>query len=361
MPPGLEPHFLKFVCPPTFDGGPFDPQPPTLRIARRLMRNEKLQLPPRVRTKTGKKEIDIWIIEDPEDSRNGRVFPSKTIRAREGDVVHATVSASTNTHTIHWHGIEPSPLNDGVGHTSFEITSEFVYQYQPNAAGTYFYHCHKNTVLHFEMGLYGLLIVDPPEGPGFARANVPGFPGFDPARFLVPYDVEAIWVPDEMDSLWHELNHDAFMQKCDEDDPLDPETFTKDGFLNDFRPDVFLITGVVSDGSPIFDPRVKVTARAGQTILIRLLCAGYAIQEYTLGLDATITAFDGRSLGVPPRGAYSSPIPVAANTPFRLTSARRCDLLVRAPARGLYPFRVRYLDWIRGNIVHTATTYIEVL
>jgi len=211
------------------------------------------------------------------------------------------------------------------------------------------------------MGLYGMLIVDPPEGPGFARANVPGWPGFDPAKYLVPYDVEAIWVPDEMDSVWHELGHDAFMMDCDEDDPLNAENFTKDGILNDFRPDVFLVSGVVSDGTPIFDPRVKITARAGQTILIRLLCAGYAIQEYNFGIDATIIAMDGRSLGIPPRGLYSSPIALPAGTPFRLTSARRVDLLIRPPAPGIWPVRFRYLDWIRGNIVHTATTYIQAI
>jgi len=360
VPPGEKAHLLKFVCPPTFDGGPFDPQPRTVLVERKLMRNEKLQLPSRVRVKTGRRELPIWIIEDPDDSRNGRVFPSKTIRVRQDSVVHARVSASTNTHTIHWHGIEPSPINDGVGHTSFELTSRFVYQFSPHTTGTYFYHCHKNTVLHFEMGLYGLLIVDPPEGPGFTRANVPGVPGFDPARMLVRYDVEAFWVPDEMDSVWHELGHDAFMQACDDDDPLAPDTFTRDGFLNDFRPDVFLITGVVSDGSSIVDPRVQVRARVGQTILVRLLNAGYTIQEYTLPVDATVIGIDGHPLGVPPFGIYSQPYTIPAGTPFRLTSARRFDLLLRPTARGTFPAQFRYIDWIRGTAYHTASTSIVV-
>ena len=141
-----------------------------------------------------------------------------------------TAGFQLNTHTIHWHGIEPTPMNDGVGHTSFEVTGNWIYQFQPNTAGTYFYHCHKNTVLHFEMGLYGLLIIDPPQGPTFASANAPTIPRFDPATFTVPFDVEAAWVPDEFDSHWHVLGHNAFMQACDANDPVEPEPLPTTAF-----------------------------------------------------------------------------------------------------------------------------------
>jgi len=376
VPPGEEAHFLQFVCPPTFGGGPLDPQAPTLEVRRDLDVQIDLPLPPEVaaRTGAGRDTIRLWIIEDPDDSAGGRTFPSKLIRTREGDVVHAPVGAALNTHTIHWHGIEPSSMNDGVGHTSFEISGNFVYQFATSQAGTYFYHCHKNTVLHFEMGLYGLLIVDPAQGEGFVAANlsgVPGFPGYDAADFVVPYDVEALWVPDEFDSRWHELGHDAFMQDCRPDDPAGQATFTRDGILHDFRPDVFVITGVVSVpttapgvrpevGATITDPGVAVSARAGDTVLIRLLNAGYTVQEYTLGLDAWAIASDGHPFGVPPRNAYSSPFLLPSGTPFRLTTARRVDLLVRATTAGTFPFAVKYIDWVNNTLYHEARTVITV-
>ncbi len=106
------------------------------------------------------------------------------------------------------------------------------------------------------------------------------------------------------------MGHDAFLQHCDPNNPIAPENFTQDGILNDFRPDVFLITGVprVDDATPITDPRVAVQAKVGQTILLRLLCAGYTVQKFVIDeLDAEVIAFDGRALGRPPESRYSFP------------------------------------------------------
>ncbi len=91
-------------------------------------------------------------------------YPAPMMRAPRGAVCHLhTGCGGPPPHTIHWHGIEPTPMNDGVGHCSFEVQGSYIYQWQPNFIGTYFYHCHRNTVQHFEYGLHGMMPFSPPD------------------------------------------------------------------------------------------------------------------------------------------------------------------------------------------------------
>ena len=155
-------------------------------------------------------KVDIWSFEA-EDSHSvpGKRFPAAAIVVHEGDVVHSTLHASTNSHTIHHHGIEPTAFNDGAGHTSFEVTGSYTYQFRATECGTFFYHCHKNTTLHVEMGMYGGLSVLPrdhvrPDGRFNAFplmvADVPfdvsARTSFATKDDLRAYDVEAFWVTD---------------------------------------------------------------------------------------------------------------------------------------------------------------------
>ena len=359
---------FKFACPPSSGGRNPDPQPPTFFFRRDLLADFDLEIP-------GGGRVRMWIIEDPDDKDNGRSFPSAPIRVPLNALVNADVNCKRGTHTIHWHGIEPTPMNDGVGHTSFEVDGHFIYQFQPRHAGTYFYHCHKNTVLHFEMGLYGLLLVDPPKPAGSTLEGPPypiGKPGyvaaFSPATgHVIPYDVEAFWVADSIDSRWHTLNHDAFMQECAADDPINPSGFIRNGILNDFRPDIFLLTGLArrKKDTATFraaeSPLVAPTLRVGQTLLARALNADYLIQQYTLGIDAQVIAMDGRALGVPPSEQYSHPVDLPAGRPFRLTSAMRWDLIVRPKKAGTFPVTIEYLNQITGQLLYTARTSIKVI
>lgn len=239
------------------------------------------------------------------------VYPGPTFRVPRGAVFHADSHGDgPPPHTIHWHGIDPTPINDGVGHCSMEI-GNYTYQWQPNSIGTYFYHCHRNTVQHFEFGLFGLLLIDPPDAffasiastspdgsvllnnvpigngrpePGFPngrrrtaanlvtpfgdfRKKFPGFVGgnavngvfvpdpqgqfpTDPHAFTVPYDVEAFWVFDDRDSVWSQFAPDpfAFFPRNGNDPGVDDEF--KIGFFNDYNADFWFITGVPVPGPP---------------------------------------------------------------------------------------------------------------
>lgn len=365
VPDEEKPAFFKHVCPPTFNGGPIDAVTPTRRFTRNLAVNIDMEVPGR------DKKVVLWVLEDPDDPVEGRSFPSKLIRTVEGDIVHARVGAKLNTHTIHWHGIEPTPMNDGVGKHSFEISGNFTYQFATRQPGTFLYHCHKNTALHFEMGLVGAFIVDakkpnipdakdmpdppyPTGGPGYVA-------GYNPPHHRIKYDVEAIWVPDDIDTRWHELGHDAFMPKCDRDNPIAPENFTQDGFLNDFRPDIFLLSGEprrVDDNTPW--EKAAVNCKVGQTVLVRTIDATYTVNEMRIGLPWTAIAEDGYPFGVPPRCQYSHPIEFAADQPVRFTAAMRFDTIIRPTKPGKFPVTFDFFHWITGKKLYQGTTFINV-
>lgn len=275
-----------------------------------------LQLP----TPDGK-TIEVWRFEDALNPRE--VWPSPTIRARVGQVVHSKIYARNNTHTIHHHGIEPTTFNDGVGHVSFEVGDTYTYQFQPNTPGTFFYHCHKNTVLHFEMGMYGLLIIDPPEGPGYLYSGGP------------TYQVETAWVLDDLDPRWRTLGHSAGL--CGDDVGL-----------NVFRPKYFCISGVFHPNT-MYDPRVTMRIKRGQSGLIRLLNAAYSIARVTVGVDMQCVAYDGHGCGSRDN-PWSQPFTIKANTPIELTTAQRGDYLIKPTRQGVFPVRVEYLDWITREI-----------
>ena len=346
-----EAHWNKFFAPPKPPNFTPDLVPPHVTITRDLATQFDLPLP--FRLPNGANKLRLWVMAD-----RVKQFPSEPIIVRQGQIVHADVNGKGNTHTVHWHGIEPTPMNDGVGKHSFEISGDYTYQWQANIPGTYFYHCHKNTPLHFEMGLWGGLIIDPPNGRGFVSA-------FSPAtNHQIPYDVEAVWAVGAFDWRWHSLSFNSFMTTGG--DPNDPKTFPQDGILNDWRPNVFHITGVVAPtttGGQIAAPGVirgTLPARVGQTILLRLINASLMINEYTLGIPAQFIAQDGRAFGVPPHSAYSQPYTLPAGTPWRTTSAMRNDIIIRPTAPGTYPFTVRYLDWRGSAVMGTVTTNIVV-
>lgn len=257
----------------------------------------------------------------------GGDFPSPPIRVREGQIVHTVLDnrGMMWLHTIHHHGIEPSTENDGVGHTSFDVDDVYTYQWLASHAGTYFYHCHTNTPLHAEMGMYGALIVDPPEGPGRAFAGGPR------------YDVEAIWAVDEIDSSWRSKSWDA-------------GTCGGDAGLNDLNPDYFIITGVDGAQSALTDSRVAVNMNRGQTLLVRYINAGFLPQTIRFGgLTGSIVASDGRAF------------PSAVNaTSLDTVSAERYDIMFTPGSRGTYTVEIDIKHWVTGNVLGTARTRINV-
>ena len=87
----------------------------------------------------------------------------------------------------------------------------------------------------------------------------------------------------------------------------------------------------------------------GQTILLRCLNAAYNFVRVTLPVDVVITAWDGRSLGIPPLTQYNRAYLVPANTPQTFVTGRRFNALIRPTQTINKPAIVEYMD-TRGAI-----------
>ena len=301
------------------------------------------------------REIEMWSFED----ENGDwSFPAKPVRLTGGDLLQCTLSTSKRVHTIHWHGIEPDMDNDGVGHTSFEVSGEYTYQWRahPANAGTYFYHCHVNTALHVQMGMFGALIIDPYEGENPPERKLPFADAPESWRYHPDY--ERIWPIYALDPTWHELNHNAGL--CGEDVGL-----------NDFNPEYFMLGrfSQTPDGKPIHgtaEEPISVTAPQGENVLLRLIMGTYHPVDIDLGdLPAKLIETDGRPLrnridleglgaGTPialPPGSY----------PTRIGAAERFGLLVQDAKPGTYPITFTYRHWVSGEVLGYARTEVKIV
>ena len=295
-----------------------------------------------------------------EDEHQTRTFPSPIIRVMGGDLVQTHLKASKNRHTIHHHGIEPDRDNDGVGHTSFEVIGNYIYQWRAHIAssGTFFYHCHVNTTLHVQMGLFGGLIIDPYEPEPHPDGKKPIADAPDDWR----YEHERVWVPYALEPDWHTLNHLAGF--CGED-----------AGLNDFNPRYFLLGKhpQFPDGRPILgdaEQPVALTMPAGETAYIRIIQSMYHpcdLDLGDLGQFASVAETDGRAIrtgiNLDGLGGGESHIAVPWNDwqPHHLSSAQRLGLLLKPTKTGVYPVEFTYRHWITGAKLGFMRTTVTVV
>jgi FtsP/CotA-like multicopper oxidase with cupredoxin domain len=299
-------------------------------------------------------DVTMWSFKD----ENGELhFPATPIRVQGGDLAQVKLSTSKKVHTIHHHGIEPDMDNDGVGHTSFEVNGKYIYQWRahPANAGTFFYHCHVNTTLHVQMGMFGALIIDPYEGENPPERRLPFAGAPDEWRYHADY--ERIWPIYSLDPVWHELGHAAGL--CGEDVGL-----------NDFNPKYFLIGDQPQDpdGSPIRGTAsnpVSVTAPRGENIFLRLINATYFPVDIDFGgLPAYLIETDGRALragiDLDGLGATAPRALAPGQWQQRFGGAERFGVLVRGAAPGTYPITFTERHWITNEPVGSMRTEVTI-
>ncbi|MDL5159183.1 multicopper oxidase family protein [Actinomycetospora termitidis] len=101
---------------------------------------------------------------------NGQT-PGPEIRAVAGQVVEVRLVNADVARgiTLHWHGLDVPNGDDGVAGVTQDAVlpgGEFVYRFRATQVGTYWYHSHQVADEQVKGGLFGSLVVVPPEGVG---------------------------------------------------------------------------------------------------------------------------------------------------------------------------------------------------
>jgi len=108
---------------------------------------------------------------------DGRV-PGPTLRARQGERVRVVFhNADSTSHSLHFHGEHPA-ASDGIAPVL--QGRQAIYDFDLPQAGLFPYHCHVAPISrHIGKGLFGLLVVDPPQPRASADELVLVMGGYD--------------------------------------------------------------------------------------------------------------------------------------------------------------------------------------
>ena len=259
---------------------------------------------------------------DPDEGFMGdRRIPSAHIECVEGTACTITfTNQSQMPHTIHLHGMDVDQANDGVGATSSIIGpgGNFVYNFVAPHAGTYHYHCHFDTTLHYARGMYGTVIVRPPGGStSEAWAGGPAF------------QEEVLWHLSSFDTGWM----------------FDFATGTNTAR---FHPDVFTLNGFET-AEATTDPYTRIAATVGQKVYLRIVQCSYNWARVNLGgLPFEVIDSDGR----PMLQSYTT-------TELEMGPGERYGLLIDAAAVGSHTATIEYLDEYNNTVRGSVQTSID--
>jgi len=253
----------------------------------------------------------------------GPTLPGPLLRGAKGDLMRLTFkNTHEKPHTIHLHGFHRNNI-DGVH--PVPPHENFLMEWVANPCGTYVYHCHINTPLHQDRGMYGQFIVDCPDS--------------DPEADV---DHEFLLVVDEQPRDWPALGDDPIPQTHEY--IINGKAFVPDIVDNNLRT-------IRGDGTVVDGP-MKVTE--GETVRLRLSSFGMGVHEMELfggPIGSTPAVVDLSSppwLLLPPlmQGSItvlqgSNPVPEIGDPPppLEVVTNHSLNVAFTAGAEGIYMFR----------------------
>ncbi|WP_096200516.1 multicopper oxidase family protein [Bacillus sp. FJAT-45350] len=246
-------------------------------------------------------------------------LPGEEIRVTEGDHVVMKFTNSLDVPTaVHLHGFPVPNEMDGVpGVTQNAIMpgEEFIYEYQADVPGTYWYHSHQNGSVQVDKGLYGLFIVEPKDQPA--------------------YDVDKVIAIDEWSLMMDSMNdihgsagvghgghggHGGHMNHGDMNHGMSHAD------MMNMMYDTLVING---KATPAIEP---VVVKEGNVVKLRFLNAGLFTQVVSIpGHSFKITHYDGQKVNEPE---------FLTDTAFRIAPAERFEVEIEMDQPGAWGIEI---------------------
>jgi manganese oxidase len=246
---------------------------------------------------------------------NGSV-PGPTLRVTEGDLVrvHFTNQHYTN-HTLHFHGLNVPNEMDGVAygplhHLEVKPGETHVYEFVADPPGTHMYHCHVNSPTHIDLGMVGVLIVEPKD-----------------TRSEPKVDQEQVVLLDD----WY-INDDGGQ-----------EAMAHPAMIH--QANYFTVNG---KAFPAVEP-IKLVA--GETVRVRMINVGYQVHSMHLhGHSFVVTHRDGRAVKMPQE-----------QDTLLIGPGERYDLVFTATTPGLWLFHCHVVPHVTNDGAYPGGLLIPVV
>lgn len=238
-------------------------------------------------------------------------LPGPFLECNVGDsvIVHFWNNAG-ESHTIHLHGLDVNQANDGVPTTSAAVLpfDSTTYHFKADHSGNFLYHCHIQTSVHLQMGMYGgLRVWDTP------NQLYPNGPYFYENKSYIASDSYAYW------------NENLLL-------------------------DYFLVNGYQNQQTGLNQDEV-IYVEQDTSYLLNLFNVGYSVTDFIFPeeLNATIYTSDGRPL---PNSVQKDSI--------RLYSGERYGVILKPSSDYTGSIKVKYKNTYQDQLYHTNDIWVNV-
>lgn len=237
-------------------------------------------------------------------------LPGPFLECNVGDsvIVHFWNNAG-ESHTIHMHGLDVNQANDGVPTTSAPVLGfdSTTYHFKADHSGNFLYHCHIQTSIHLQMGMYGGIRVW-----GNSNELYPGGPYFYESSDYIASDSYAYW---------------------------------NENLLFDY----FLLNGLQDQQTGEIQSEV-IYVEEDTSYLLNLFNVGYSVVDFIIPeeLNATLYTSDGRPL----------PNPVQKDS-IRLYSGERYGVILKPTSYYTGAIDVKYKSMYQDQDFYTNQIWVN--